>query len=121
MINSKMKKLEALLFAGCLFASASVYAGGLATDSALKPLQAHTVQMEDYTAVVYYTVAENGEYIVVTTIAPNAGVNALASQQRTRINPRQSYEVVLDVGTYGAETLLLSFSAQPNALLVATR
>ena len=38
----------------------------------LKPMQAHTVYLDQQTAVIYYT-GVNGEYEVVTTVATNDG------------------------------------------------
>lgn len=85
---------------------------------ALTPLQAHTVSMSDYTAVVYYTILENGHYKVVTTVGPNAGVQGQSNQHQVTLAAGQLWS--LDIAD-GDTTEQISFSAEGDQLLIASR
>ncbi|MBX2884775.1 MAG: hypothetical protein KTR32_32770, partial [Granulosicoccus sp.] len=53
------------------------------------PMQAHTINMGDYTAVVFYTEMDNGNYNVVTTIGPNIGTDGSITQHDIEMSPGQ--------------------------------
>lgn len=60
------------------------------------PLQARTISMGDYTAVVYYTEMTNGNYNVVTTVGPNSGINGSITQHSIELSPGQHYTFKID-------------------------
>ncbi|MBX2878929.1 MAG: hypothetical protein KTR32_03300 [Granulosicoccus sp.] len=84
----------------------------------LDPLQAHTIAMADYTAVVYYTLDNQGDYQIVTTVGPNPGVNGQASQHQISLSQGQSWSLDLDSGS---DTGVINFSVQNGALVLASR
>ncbi|MBX2880964.1 MAG: hypothetical protein KTR32_13565, partial [Granulosicoccus sp.] len=91
-----------------------------AQDAQLQPLQAHTVSLENYTAVVYYTVLDNGDFQIVATVGPNAGFDGAMSQHMTTMKPGQSYNWTLDTGIAGQPATAMTFTADFNKLIIAS-
>ena len=81
-----------------------------ATALDLKPMQAYTVQLNEQTAVIYYTEV-NGKYEVVTTVASNDGsgvptrfIATLASGERYTLSFADSAKTIIDM--VGTESLV---------------
>lgn len=87
------------------------------TDS-LAPLDGYTLVMENYTAVIYYTVDGNGDYEIVTTVGPNLGVKGHDMQYRNSLSQGQSWSVDLDSGSDGGT---IKISVQNDTLILASR
>ncbi len=116
-----MKKwISSLALSAALVTSTMSYAGIVANDAEIElaPLQAHTVEVADHTAVVYYVTLDNGDYEIVTTIGPNVGVAGRATQHRIVLSAGQSWSLDID---NGQSTRVISVSAVSDALIVASR
>lgn len=85
----------------------------------MQPLQAHTITMTDYTAVVYYTRNDKNDYQIVTTVGPNIGVNGETVQHRVTIKPGQSYELSMNSGLAGNAINVIQFTACDDGLITA--
>lgn len=86
----------------------------------LSPLQAHTVKMQEYTAVVYFTVLANGNFQVITTAGPNAGVEGEMIQRVETVKPGETVIYSLHTAE-GKPATEFQFTAGPERLLVASR
>ena len=121
-MNSIIRKLIA---GGCLFLTLAAFAEISTNDgkqiTRLEPLQAHTVNLTDHTAVVYYSILDNGDLHVVTTVGPNEGVPGTATQHRRTITTGQAYDLYLDTGVYGKPANVITLSANEEWLFVASR
>ncbi len=85
----------------------------------LVPMQAHTVAMDGYTAVVYYTVLSNGDFQVVTSAGPDAGVEGEMIQRIEIVDPGQTVHYTLH--TAAGKSTQFQFTAGDGALVVASR
>ena len=83
------------------------------------PLQAHTAQLAEYTAVVYYTVLANGDYEVVTTYGPNEGVSGVATRNRVILSLDQSYSFNVDQGLDAGVVPATTITALPHVIRIA--
>lgn len=82
------------------------------------PLQAHTINMGDYTAVVYYTEMSNGNYDVVTTIGPNTDTTGAITQHRIELTPGQRYTLNVDRGF--EEDVAFNLDAESDNLTISS-
>lgn len=87
----------------------------------LQPLQAHTVSLPEHTAVIYYIALSNGNFEVVSTVAPNIGVNSVASQQRTQLSPGQTFSMSFDNDQPGDSIQTFEITAVSGMLQIARR
>jgi len=111
------------IVAANLILAVGLFSPALAEDRVsveLKPMQAHTVTLENYTAVVYYTVMTNGQFQVTTTIGPNVGYEGAMTQQQAVIKPGQSFSMSMNTGVQGEPATAIRFSAESNTLVVAS-
>lgn len=120
MKNTIRNTIIAANLAFAMGTASQVFANDTA-DVDLQPLQAHTVSMQEYTAVVYYTVQDNGDYQIVTTFGPNIDVEGEMSQHRVTVKPGHSYELSMDSGIAGNPANVIRFTADDKALIVASR
>ncbi len=86
----------------------------------LKPLQAHTVALGDYTAVVFFTVLANGKFQVITSAGPNEGIEGEMIQQVELVKPGETviYSLTTAEGKPATE---FHFTAGQDRLIVASR
>jgi len=116
-----MKKIIGSIALSAVLATSAMSLAGITANGAqieLDPMQAHTVDLSDHTAVVYYVAMNNGDYEVVTTVAPNPGVVGNATQHRVVLSPGQSWSLDLD---NGESSRVISVSVDSNSLMVASR
>ncbi len=108
-----------IIIGASLAIAANTYAVEL-IPAELQPMQAHTIALEDYTAVVYYTVLDNGDFQVVTSAGPNPGVQGEAMQHIETVKPGTSmiYKLVTTADTPATE---IQFNALKQSLIVAGR
>ncbi|MBX2885709.1 MAG: hypothetical protein KTR32_37480 [Granulosicoccus sp.] len=85
----------------------------------LQPLQAHTIDLDDRTAVIYYVVNHDGSFEIVTTVGPDVETDGIISQSHTTILPGQSFSWSLDTGVPGTAVNALEISAAFDKLIVA--
>lgn len=118
-MNTRIKSLiTTAALALTLSHSAAVSA---ASDTRLQPLQAHTVSLENHTAVVYYTKLDNGDFRVNATVGPNLGTVGLISQHKVIVKPGQSYTWSLETEVAKAPAVIIQMTADDNKLVVASR
>lgn len=60
------------------------------------PMEAKTLNLGDYTAVVYYTKMTNGNFMVVTTVGPNIDVDGAITQHQIELAPGQRYTMNIE-------------------------
>ncbi len=87
----------------------------------LKPLQGHIINMENFTAAVYYTVLSNGKYEVITTIGPNENVVGATTQHVVTMDIGQSYSFSFDQGSTQYAKTTINFKSTVNELRVASK
>lgn len=85
----------------------------------LQPMQAHTISMQDYTTVVYYTVLANGDFQVVTSTGPNAGVDGEMTHNSVTVESGASLVYSLQTAA-GKPSVDIRFAANENRLVVAS-
>lgn len=85
----------------------------------LLPLRALTVDMQDFTAVIYYVISDAEEYEVVITIGPNINVSGTITQHRTTISAGQSYTLSFDQGVGKDSVQHLKINAGHDVLRVS--
>lgn len=90
-------------------------------DDGLSPLQAHTVNMEDYTAVVYYTQNDNDSFQVITTVGPNIDIDGQITRHQTVVRPGDNYVFSLDNGVAGSAATKIDFSSENGKLIVVSQ
>ncbi|MBX2880517.1 MAG: hypothetical protein KTR32_11320 [Granulosicoccus sp.] len=120
-MNRSAKKCATFIMP--LIASAMLVSASLRAESdssvSLAPLQAHTIEMRDFTAVVYYVELDDGLFDIVTTIGPNGDTDSPTTQQRTSLSIGQSYKLSLDQGDGTALAVAIEFKAtEDNKLAV---
>lgn len=85
----------------------------------MQPLEAKGYDLGSHTAVVYYVESGDG-YDVVTTVGPNLGYSGPITQQRTSIQPGQTFSLVFDTGTK-APGIKLVFDTRGDGFQVASQ
>jgi hypothetical protein len=112
---------KSIVFSALMLSATALTANTMSTTNVdqIKPLEAHITHLEDYTAVVYYTVLPNGDYEVITTTAPNENVAGLSTQHRMTISIDQSYTLVLDQGPASSGVSATTITAMPDVLRIA--
>lgn len=86
----------------------------------LQPMQAHTIALDGYTAVVYYTVLANGDYQIVTSTGPNPGVEGEMTQNSVTVAAGEWLIYSLQTAP-GSAPVDIRFAAMDQALIVASR
>lgn len=85
----------------------------------VEPLQAHVTQLRDYTAVVYYTILNNGDYEIVATYGSNSRPFGSA-QHRLTLPVGQSASFALgQEGTGTAPASTVKVTALPTTITIA--
>ncbi|MBX2884625.1 MAG: hypothetical protein KTR32_32020 [Granulosicoccus sp.] len=109
----------AIAFALTLAGTAQAGTQSIDIDAAVQqiaPMQAHTMNLGDYTAVVYYTELANGNFNVITTVGPNVGIAGSITQHQVELSPGQQYSLNVD---QGADTdVALNLEAQVNSISI---
>lgn len=87
----------------------------------LSPLHAHTVNLEDYTAVVYYTENYNDSFQVITTVGPNVDINGQITRHKAVVRSGDNYVFSLDNGVPGSSATTIDITAEDGQLKVVTK
>ncbi len=112
--GANLMSMKVLLISAVATAIAPAMVGG----EELAPLAGATFQLGEQAAVVYYTVAEDGAYRVVTTVAPGEGREGAPVRHVTNVEPGQSYTISVGGFGPGARESLLEVTRHGDQLSV---
>lgn len=110
-----IKQIRTLIGALALTAASTANAGPVSIDISrivqkIAPMQAYTINLGDFTAVVFYTQLPNENLQVITTIGPNLGISGAITQHQIEYSPGQRY--TLNVDQKNVQDLALYFDGE---------